>query len=62
MAKRYGFSSVDELKKIKEAQNLVPHERIDGTIELVPRDIHDPVNHKGGINVFQNYYKSKYKI
>lgn len=62
MAKQYGFSSVDELKRIKESLNLVPHERIDGTIELVPRDIHDAISHKGGVYVFQQYYKSKHKI
>ena len=58
MAEKYG-KTVEEIKRIKESLNLVPHERIDGTIELVPRDIHDGVSHHGGINVFQEWYRSR---
>lgn len=58
MAEKYG-KTVEEIKRIKESLNLVPHERVDGTIELVPRDIHDGIPHRGGIYVFQEWYRSR---
>ena len=46
--------TVQEIKSFKESKNLVPHETIDGRIQLIPREIHDNVVHEGGVALFRN--------
>lgn len=46
--------TVQEIKSFKETKNLVPHETIDGRIQLIPREIHDNVVHEGGVALFRN--------
>lgn len=47
-------SSVDDVRKYKEKNNLVWHEDHDCyTLYLVPREIHDNINHFGGIGMLK---------
>lgn len=49
--------TVDEIKRFKESKNLVPHETVDGRIQLIPREIHDNIVHEGGVALFRNQLK-----
>ena len=53
LAKEWGMT-VDEVKNFKEVNNLVWHEDIDcKTLQLIPREIHDNINHTGGVSLFK---------
>lgn len=48
--------TVEEIRHFKESNNLVPHETIDGRIQLVPREIHDNLTHEGGVALFRDLF------
>lgn len=48
--------TVEEIHKFKDKNNLVPHETIDGRIQLVPREIHDNLTHEGGVALFRDLF------
>lgn len=48
--------TVEEIHRFKDKNNLVPHETIDGRIQLVPREIHDNLTHEGGVALFRDLF------
>ena len=48
--------TVEEIYRFKDKNNLVPHETIDGRIQLVPREIHDNLTHEGGVALFRDLF------
>lgn len=54
LAEIMGVKKVDDVRKYKEGKNLVWHEDHDCcTLYLVPREIHDNINHFGGVGMLK---------
>ena len=52
IAKENGMT-YDEILEIKRELNLTPHETLDGRIQLVPYEIHENIEHEGGVALFR---------
>lgn len=52
IAKENGMT-YDDILKIKRELNLTPHETLDGRIQLVPYEIHENIEHEGGVALFR---------